>query len=47
MILRDGQGLDRALVAALARAAAPTFTTASGQPMTFARGQVWIVLTRR
>ena len=24
-----------------------TFTTASGQPMTFARGQVWVVLTRR
>jgi hypothetical protein len=24
-----------------------TFTTASGQPMTFAPGQVWVVLTRR
>jgi hypothetical protein len=24
-----------------------TFTTASGQPMTFATGQVWIVLTHR
>jgi hypothetical protein len=24
-----------------------TFTTASGQPMTFARGQVWVVLARR
>jgi hypothetical protein len=24
-----------------------TFTTASGQPMTFARGQVWIILTYR
>jgi Protein of unknown function (DUF3048) N-terminal domain/Protein of unknown function (DUF3048) C-terminal domain len=24
-----------------------TFTTASGGPMTFARGQVWVVLTRR
>jgi hypothetical protein len=24
-----------------------TFTTAAGQPMTFARGQVWVVLTRR
>jgi DUF3048 family protein len=24
-----------------------TFTTASGRPMTFARGQVWVVLTRR
>jgi len=24
-----------------------TFTTASGQRMTFARGQVWVLLTRR
>ncbi|HEY1321374.1 MAG TPA: DUF3048 domain-containing protein, partial [Streptosporangiaceae bacterium] len=24
-----------------------TFTTASGQPMTFARGQVWVVLAYR
>jgi hypothetical protein len=24
-----------------------TFTTAAGQPMTFAPGQVWVVLTRR
>ncbi|HEY1320053.1 MAG TPA: DUF3048 domain-containing protein [Streptosporangiaceae bacterium] len=24
-----------------------TFTTTAGQPMTFARGQVWVVLTRR
>jgi hypothetical protein len=24
-----------------------TFTTASGQPMTFATGPVWIVLTHR
>ena len=24
-----------------------TFTTASGQPMTFAPGHVWVVLTRR
>lgn len=43
LVLRDGQAYD-------ARWSRPdanggtTFTTPSGQPMTFARGQVWIVL---
>jgi hypothetical protein len=46
VVLRDGQAYD-------ARWSRPdanggtTFTTASGQPMTFARGQVWIVLAGR
>ncbi len=46
LVLRDG----RAWAGHWSRPTAnggTTFTTASGQPMTFARGQVWIVLTRR
>ena len=39
-------GADRALVAAHLHGGT-TFTTASGQPMTFARGQVWVVLAYR
>ncbi len=45
-VLRDGQ----AWAAHWSRPAAnggTTFTTASGQPMTFARGQVWVVLAHR
>ena len=43
LVLRDG----RAYQARWSRPSADggtTFTTAAGQPMTFARGQVWIVL---
>jgi Protein of unknown function (DUF3048) N-terminal domain/Protein of unknown function (DUF3048) C-terminal domain len=46
LVLRDG----RAWAGHWSRPTAnggTTFTTASGQPMTFARGQVWVVLTRR
>src|SRR5215471_7693867 len=46
LVLRDG----RAWTGHWSRPTADggtTFTTASGQPMTFARGQVWVVLTRR
>ncbi len=46
IVLRDGQ----AWTAHWSRPTAnggTTFTTASGQPMTFARGQVWVVLTHR
>jgi hypothetical protein len=46
LVLRDG----RAWAGHWSRPTADggtTFTTASGQPMTFARGQVWVVLTRR
>jgi hypothetical protein len=46
LVLRDG----RAWAGHWSRPRAnegTTFTTASGQPMTFARGQVWVVLTRR
>ena len=46
LILRNGQ----AWAGHWSRPAAnggTTFTTASGQPMTFAPGQVWVVLTRR
>jgi hypothetical protein len=46
LVLRDG----RAWAGHWSRPAAnggTTFTTASGQPMTFASGQVWVVLTRR
>jgi Protein of unknown function (DUF3048) N-terminal domain/Protein of unknown function (DUF3048) C-terminal domain len=46
IVLRDGQ----AWTVHWSRPAAnggTTYTTASGQPMTFARGQVWIVLTHR
>ena len=46
VVLRDG----RAYQARWSRPAADsgtTFTTADGQPMTFARGPVWVVLTAR
>jgi hypothetical protein len=46
LVLRDG----RAWAGHWSRPAAnggTTFTTASGQPMTFAAGPVWVVLTRR
>ncbi len=46
LVLRDG----RAWAGHWSRPTAnggTTFTTASGQPMTFAPGQVWVVLTRR
>ena len=46
LVLRDG----RAWAGHWSRPTADggtAFTTASGQPMTFARGQVWVVLTRR
>ncbi len=46
LVLRDG----RAWAGHWSRPTAnggTTFTAASGQPMTFARGQVWVVLTRR
>ena len=46
LVLRDG----RAWTAHWSRPSwnvGTTFTTASGQPMTFASGQVWVVLTRR
>jgi hypothetical protein len=46
LVLRDG----RAWAGHWSRPAADggtTFTTASGQPMTFAPGPVWVVLTRR
>lgn len=46
VVLRDG----KAYAAHWSRSRADggtTFTTASGQPMTFARGQVWIVLAAR
>jgi hypothetical protein len=46
LVLRDG----RAWAGHWSRPAAnggTTFTTASGQPMIFASGQVWVVLTRR
>jgi hypothetical protein len=46
LVLRDG----RAWAGHWSRPRAnegTTFTTASGQPMAFARGQVWVVLTRR
>jgi DUF3048 family protein len=46
LVLRDG----RAWAGHWSRSTAnggTTFTTASGRPMTFARGQVWVVLTRR
>ena len=46
LVLRDG----RAWAGHWSRPRADegtTFTTASGQPMAFARGQVWVVLTRR
>ncbi len=46
LVLRDG----RAWTVRWSRPVADggtSFTTASGQPMTFARGQVWIVLTSR
>jgi hypothetical protein len=46
LVLRDG----KAWATHWSRPAAgggTTFTTASGQPMTFAPGQVWIVLTYR
>jgi hypothetical protein len=45
LVLRDG----KAWAAHWSRPAAnsgTSFTTASGQPMTFASGQVWIVLAR-
>jgi hypothetical protein len=46
LVLRDG----RAWAGHWSRPTAnggTTFTTAAGQPMTFARGPVWVVLTRR
>jgi hypothetical protein len=46
VVLRDG----RAWTVHWSRPTAnggTTFTTASGQPMTFARGQVWVVLAYR
>ena len=46
VVLRDG----RAYQARWSRPAADggtTFTTAGGQPMTFARGPVWVILTAR
>jgi Protein of unknown function (DUF3048) N-terminal domain/Protein of unknown function (DUF3048) C-terminal domain len=46
VVLRDGRAFD-ARWSRPAPDGGTTFTTASGQPMTFARGPVWIVLAAR
>ena len=43
MVLRDGQAFD-ARWSRPSETAGTTFTTPTGQPMTFATGQVWVVL---
>jgi Protein of unknown function (DUF3048) N-terminal domain/Protein of unknown function (DUF3048) C-terminal domain len=43
VVLRDGQAFD-ARWSRPSETAGTTFTTATGQPMTFATGQVWVVL---
>jgi DUF3048 family protein len=46
VVLRDGRAYD-ARWSRPDRNGGMTFTTASGQPMTFARGPAWIVLAAR
>jgi hypothetical protein len=46
VVLRDGRAYDARWTRPDANGGT-AFTTASGQPMTFARGQVWIVLASK